>query len=66
MWKYALVYSSGEIQIWLLVKDGTSYRFVNENERKIMPPIFSTVDEALDILDMMQANKVIKEWECVT
>lgn len=63
MWRYALVFPSGNTQIWALVKENTNYRFVNEAERKIMPPVFPTVADALDLLDVLKQTKFIKEWE---
>ena len=47
-----LISTVGTLGKTAIVKENINYRFVNETERKIMPPVFSTVADALDLLDL--------------
>lgn len=65
MWRYAITYPDGKHDIYLLVQDKNKYRFVSTEQRKVLVPIFDTVNDALNILDAFKETKYIAEWEVI-
>lgn len=58
MKKFVVITESGFTYIYLLVRDGLKYRFVNMSEYKIEPMVFSNPARALDWLD-----RAVAAWE---